>query len=148
MFASKENNRHGPAAGAGKPSGPLKSAGLPPPPGGGPDAAGPGDGLTPSEFDADGCRANGGGEEDASASEEEFLKQRADEEAAKRGTRWCLDDFEIGKPLGRGKFGKVRAKRAGGYAIFRLFLFVRTKSNAGRTHHRCFVKQPITRRGK
>lgn len=31
--------------------------------------------------------------------------------AAKAGTRWCLEDFEIGKPLGRGKFGKVYLAR-------------------------------------
>jgi serine/threonine protein kinase len=32
-------------------------------------------------------------------------------EKAKRGQRWCLDDFEIGKPLGRGKFGRVYLAR-------------------------------------
>jgi serine/threonine protein kinase len=29
------------------------------------------------------------------------------QEKAKRGQRWCLNDFEIGKPLGQGKFGRV-----------------------------------------
>lgn len=32
-------------------------------------------------------------------------------DAAKSGKRWCLDDFEIGKPLGRGKFGSVYLAR-------------------------------------
>eukprot|EP00616_Rhizochromulina_sp_CCMP1243_P001428 CAMPEP_0118972094 /NCGR_PEP_ID=MMETSP1173-20130426/8519_1 /TAXON_ID=1034831 /ORGANISM="Rhizochromulina marina cf, Strain CCMP1243" /LENGTH=299 /DNA_ID=CAMNT_0006921611 /DNA_START=21 /DNA_END=920 /DNA_ORIENTATION=- len=32
-------------------------------------------------------------------------------EAAKQGKQWCLDDFEIGKPLGRGKFGSVYLAR-------------------------------------
>ena len=26
-------------------------------------------------------------------------------------TDWCIDDFEIGKPLGRGKFGHVYLAR-------------------------------------
>jgi len=33
------------------------------------------------------------------------------DDAAKAGTRWTLQDFEIGKPLGRGKFGKVYLAR-------------------------------------
>jgi serine/threonine protein kinase len=33
------------------------------------------------------------------------------QEKAKRGQRWCLDDFEIGKPLGQGKFGRVYLAR-------------------------------------
>ena len=33
------------------------------------------------------------------------------DEAAKAGRRWTLQDFEIGKPLGRGKFGKVYLAR-------------------------------------
>jgi aurora kinase len=33
------------------------------------------------------------------------------DEAAKAGRRWTLEDFEIGKPLGRGKFGKVYLAR-------------------------------------
>lgn len=32
-------------------------------------------------------------------------------EAAKRGKQWSLEDFEIGKPLGRGKFGSVYLAR-------------------------------------
>jgi len=32
-------------------------------------------------------------------------------EASKNGKQWCLNDFEIGKPLGRGKFGKVYLAR-------------------------------------
>lgn len=32
-------------------------------------------------------------------------------EKARRGQRWRLDDFEIGKPLGRGKFGRVYLAR-------------------------------------
>ena len=27
------------------------------------------------------------------------------------GKRWCLADFDIGKPLGRGKFGSVYMAR-------------------------------------
>jgi serine/threonine protein kinase len=40
-----------------------------------------------------------------------FLAKNAEEDAAKAGTRWTLNDFEIGKPLGRGKFGKVYLAR-------------------------------------
>ena len=108
MFASKENNVYEPTAGADKPSAPLKSAGLSPH-GGDADASPDAAMDMAPEFDADG---DANGEGGADASEEEFLKQKADEEAAKRGTRWCLDDFEIGKPLGRGKFGKVRQRNA------------------------------------
>lgn len=43
--------------------------------------------------------------------EAEFLSKTKDDEAAKAGTRWTLQDFEIGKPLGRGKFGKVYLAR-------------------------------------
>lgn len=32
-------------------------------------------------------------------------------EAARKGKQWTLDDFEIGKPLGRGKFGSVYLAR-------------------------------------
>lgn len=32
-------------------------------------------------------------------------------EAAQKGKQWTLDDFEIGKPLGRGKFGSVYLAR-------------------------------------
>jgi len=35
----------------------------------------------------------------------------SDAEAAKNGKQWSLDDFEIGKPLGRGKFGSVYLAR-------------------------------------
>jgi aurora kinase len=34
-----------------------------------------------------------------------------DEKKARQGQRWSLDDFEIGKPLGRGKFGSVYLAR-------------------------------------
>ena len=40
-----------------------------------------------------------------------FLAKSNEEDAAKAGTRWTLNDFEIGKPLGRGKFGKVYLAR-------------------------------------
>jgi serine/threonine protein kinase len=42
-----------------------------------------------------------------------ILSPQADvlQEKAKRGQRWCLDDFEIGKPLGQGKFGRVYLAR-------------------------------------
>jgi serine/threonine protein kinase len=43
--------------------------------------------------------------------EAEFAAQAKQEEATKSGTRWTLNDFEIGKPLGRGKFGKVYLAR-------------------------------------
>lgn len=60
-----------------------------------------------TDFDANGC--------DTQETEEAFstlaAQQKSDDEAAKSGTRWCLDDFEIGKPLGRGKFGKVYLAR-------------------------------------
>ena len=32
-------------------------------------------------------------------------------EEGKKPKLWCLDDFDIGKPLGRGKFGKVYIAR-------------------------------------
>ena len=32
-------------------------------------------------------------------------------EKARKGKQWSLDDFEIGKPLGRGKFGSVYLAR-------------------------------------
>lgn len=35
----------------------------------------------------------------------------SNENKARNGQRWCLDDFEIGKPLGRGKFGSVYLAR-------------------------------------
>lgn len=38
-------------------------------------------------------------------------KQETDKDAAKKGKHWTLDDFEIGKPLGRGKFGSVYLAR-------------------------------------
>lgn len=37
--------------------------------------------------------------------------KESDTEKAARGQRWCLDDFEIGKPLGKGKFGSVYLAR-------------------------------------
>jgi hypothetical protein len=40
-----------------------------------------------------------------------FTSQSKQDEAIKSGTRWTLNDFEIGKPLGRGKFGKVYLAR-------------------------------------
>jgi serine/threonine protein kinase len=39
------------------------------------------------------------------------FKTAATVEAAQKGKQWCLDDFEIGKPLGRGKFGSVYLAR-------------------------------------
>ena len=39
------------------------------------------------------------------------LEAKLQAEAAKAGKRWNLQDFEIGKPLGRGKFGKVYLAR-------------------------------------
>ena len=121
MFASKENNRYGPATGSGKQSAPLKSTGLSSHSAGmetsSADAAAD-DLPSTSEFDAD--MANGEGADEADLEEEFLKKEKADEEAAKKGTRWCLDDFEIGKPLGRGKFGKVRTR-----CVVRFSSFVR-----------------------
>ncbi|GAX14330.1 aurora kinase A [Fistulifera solaris] len=37
--------------------------------------------------------------------------KESDTDKAARGQRWCLDDFEIGKPLGKGKFGSVYLAR-------------------------------------
>jgi aurora kinase len=44
--------------------------------------------------------------EAASDPKDENMADRAD-----KGQRWCLKDFEIGKPLGRGKFGSVYLAR-------------------------------------
>jgi serine/threonine protein kinase len=49
--------------------------------------------------------------EDNSELEAAFLAKNNEDDAAKAGTRWTLNDFEIGKPLGRGKFGKVYLAR-------------------------------------
>lgn len=43
--------------------------------------------------------------------EAEFEAQSKQEADTKSGQRWTLNDFEIGKPLGRGKFGKVYLAR-------------------------------------
>ena len=43
--------------------------------------------------------------------ESNFDAEQKMDEAAKAGKRWTLQDFEIGKPLGRGKFGKVYLAR-------------------------------------
>lgn len=47
------------------------------------------------------------------ASQEVDSKQAKEDiaERAKEGKQWSLDDFEIGKPLGRGKFGSVYLAR-------------------------------------
>lgn len=37
--------------------------------------------------------------------------ESSSDKKARQGQRWCLDDFEIGKPLGRGKFGSVYLAR-------------------------------------
>jgi aurora kinase len=36
---------------------------------------------------------------------------QASMDAAFKGKKWCIDDFEIGKPLGKGKFGSVYLAR-------------------------------------
>ena len=41
----------------------------------------------------------------------EAKAKASDTDKAARGQRWCLDDFEIGKPLGKGKFGSVYLAR-------------------------------------
>lgn len=46
----------------------------------------------------------------SSAESASRAKEKLDE-AARAGKRWTLEDFEIGKPLGRGKFGKVYLAR-------------------------------------
>ena len=43
--------------------------------------------------------------------EAEFEARSKQEADTKSGQRWTLNDFEIGKPLGRGKFGKVYLAR-------------------------------------
>lgn len=51
-------------------------------------------------------------DEDNSEREAAFLaKSNKEDDASKAGTRWTLNDFEVGKPLGRGKFGKVYLAR-------------------------------------
>jgi len=50
-------------------------------------------------------------DDDNSELEAAFLAKTNEDDAAKAGTRWTLNDFEIGKPLGRGKFGKVYLAR-------------------------------------
>jgi len=50
-------------------------------------------------------------DEDNAELEAAFLAKSNEDDAAKAGTRWTLNDFEIGKPLGRGKFGKVYLAR-------------------------------------
>lgn len=53
-------------------------------------------------------RQNNGNDVEA----DEVKMQRAEmTEKAKKGKQWTLDDFEIGKPLGRGKFGSVYLAR-------------------------------------
>ena len=49
--------------------------------------------------------------DDRDEMEAAFLAQEKIAESARAGTRWTLRDFEIGKPLGRGKFGKVYLAR-------------------------------------
>jgi len=44
-------------------------------------------------------------------SQDSQIKKEKVKEAIKNGKHWCLEDFEIGKPLGRGKFGKVYLAR-------------------------------------
>mmetsp|Transcript_13678 Transcript_13678/g.20822 ORF Transcript_13678/g.20822 Transcript_13678/m.20822 type:complete len:309 (-) Transcript_13678:93-1019(-) len=39
------------------------------------------------------------------------MGEESNTEKAKRGKQWSLNDFEIGKPLGRGKFGSVYLAR-------------------------------------
>ena len=42
---------------------------------------------------------------------DEEKKKEEKAEKARKGKQWSLDDFEIGKPLGRGKFGSVYLAR-------------------------------------
>jgi len=49
--------------------------------------------------------------ENPSAVEKMLVENARRAEAAKRGKQWCLADFEIGRPLGRGKFGTVYLAR-------------------------------------
>ena len=41
----------------------------------------------------------------------QLRRRMSSAEKAARGQRWCLNDFEIGKPLGQGKFGRVYLAR-------------------------------------
>ena len=48
---------------------------------------------------------------DPVATEDSIHKKEQMAEKARKGKQWSLDDFEIGKPLGRGKFGSVYLAR-------------------------------------
>uniref|UniRef100_A0A6S8VJJ5 Aurora kinase n=1 Tax=Chaetoceros debilis TaxID=122233 RepID=A0A6S8VJJ5_9STRA len=48
--------------------------------------------------------------QDPSSTSTKSMKNSASDKA-KKGQQWCLNDFEIGKPLGRGKFGSVYLAR-------------------------------------
>jgi serine/threonine protein kinase len=51
------------------------------------------------------------GESSSPKPAEAHRDHRSHEEKARNGQQWCLNDFEIGKPLGRGKFGSVYLAR-------------------------------------
>ncbi|XP_066957213.1 aurora kinase A-like [Macrobrachium rosenbergii] len=60
----------------------------------------------------------------------------ADKERPNSGRKWCLDDFEIGRPLGKGKFGNVylaREKKSQ-IVIALKVLFKNVLTKAGVTH--------------
>lgn len=56
-----------------------------------------------------------------------LLKDSPSTEGSEKERRWTLNDFEIGKPLGRGKFGNVYLARekkvcGKGFFLFPIFL--------------------------
>jgi serine/threonine protein kinase len=62
--------------------------------------------VSVDDFNADDCSIDETGYSATKIAEEHRLA-----EAARRGERWSLADFEIGKPLGKGKFGSVYLAR-------------------------------------
>nr|XP_045615315.1 protein kinase C-like isoform X1 [Procambarus clarkii]XP_045615323.1 protein kinase C-like isoform X1 [Procambarus clarkii] len=47
----------------------------------------------------------------ATSKDENFDDEKKDEDSSRSGRTWSLDDFEIGRPLGKGKFGNVYLAR-------------------------------------
>lgn len=48
-----------------------------------------------------------------------FIQDQTEATAAAEKKRWTLNDFDIGKPLGRGKFGHVYIAREKRVSIIR-----------------------------
>ena len=56
-------------------------------------------------------KENGGEFREGEEEEEEEEEEEGEEEEEQRRKYWSLNDFDIGKPLGSGKFGKVYLAR-------------------------------------